>query len=400
MALVLFVAFSAFIFIGSATRKSHVIGVLLPVKGSVSINAPSTGILIRNIVYEGQHIRAGDPMFELSTEKHSSNGELSLLIAQQLVVRERSLEQEQRIRIARYHEKKTALKQRLQAVAAEKIQLEAEMELAKQRLELARQSLTTFEKLADSGYVSLAQTQQKKEEVIDQSARLRNLGRSQVQLHATYQDVKAELDAQEPNLESDLAHIQQSKASLQQEIAVNSNQRSFLIKAPQEGVVTTVIYHPGQAIDAGQVLATLISGQKSDSGSTYELEVQLYAPTRTAGFLAIGQPVLIRYNAFPYQKFGLQKGTITDISRTPIAPNELPYNLASTILSNAQQNRFGLNSNEALYRIKVRPENQQINIYGKAQALKPGMTLEADIIQERRKIWEWIAEPLLAIRFN
>jgi len=36
-------------------------------------------------------------------------------------------------------------------------------------------------------------------------------------------------------------------------------------------------------------------------------------------------------------------------------------------------------------------------VYGERLALKPGMTLEADIVQDRRRIWEWIAEPLIAI---
>jgi membrane fusion protein len=38
----------------------------------------------------------------------------------------------------------------------------------------------------------------------------------------------------------------------------------------------------------------------------------------------------------------------------------------STILSNAQQNILGFNSNEALYRIKVQLKQQTINAYGQA----------------------------------
>jgi membrane fusion protein len=115
------------------------------------------------------------------------------------------------------------------------------------------------------------------------------------------------------------------------------------------------------------------------------------------GFVARGQSVLIRYQAFPYQKFGLQKGIVIDVSATPFAPNELPQNLASTILTNAQQNATGGSGGEALYRIRVRPEKQTIQAYGRSQYLKPGMTLEADVMQDSRKIWEWIAEPLLAM---
>jgi membrane fusion protein len=29
--------------------------------------------------------------------------------------------------------------------------------------------------------------------------------------------------------------------------------------------------------------------------------------------------------------------------------------------------------------------------------LKPGMTLEADVVQDSRKIWEWVLEPVLAV---
>jgi membrane fusion protein len=30
--------------------------------------------------------------------------------------------------------------------------------------------------------------------------------------------------------------------------------------------------------------------------------------------------------------------------------------------------------------------------------LKAGLTVEADVLQERRKVWEWVLEPVLAAR--
>jgi membrane fusion protein len=389
-------ALIVFVIAGSVTKKAHVTGILTPSKGTLGITAPNAGILIHRHVEEGQPVKAGQPLFELSTERQGNNGELTFLISQQLASRAQSLEAELRLRNAQYQEKKSALTQRLQSLDAENNQLAQEIELAKRRSTLAQQSLGKYETLQASGYVSPAQTQQKQEDLIDVSSRLSSLNRAKVQLHATRQQVQADMEALATALATDLAQLQRSQAMLKQEIAENSNRKSILITAPQDGTVTTITYAPGQAISSGQALATLVPAQ-SNNTEMGDLEVHLYAPSRTAGFVAAGQTVLIRYQAFPYQKFGLQKGVVTDVSKTPFAPNELPINLASTILSNAQQNTLGFNSSEALYRIKVHPEKLSIMAYGQEQQLKPGMTLEADVMQDSRKIWEWIAEPLLAI---
>ena len=39
---------------------------------------------------------------------------------------------------------------------------------------------------------------------------------------------------------------------------------------------------------------------------------------------------------------------------------------------------------------------QTIDAYGQAQPLKPGMTFEADVVQERRAVWEWLLKPVFA----
>ena len=273
--------------------------------------------------------------------------------------------------------------------------------LAKRRLSLSQQSIDKFQTLQNSGYVSAAQTQQKQEENIDLSTRLSNLQRNKIQLQTTQVSVQSEINTLANTLATELAQLNRAKAGLQQEIAENNNRHSSQITAPQAGMVTAITNQTGQNINGGQVLATIIPTVETSNANNEQgqqaLEVHLYAPSKTAGFVSAGQQVLIRYNAYPYQKFGLQAGTVIDVSKTPFAPNELPQNLASTILSNAQQNILGFNSNEAVYRIKVQLKQQSIKAYGQVQAIKPGMTLEADVVQDRRKIWEWIIEPVLAV---
>lgn len=74
-----------------------------------------------------------------------------------------------------------------------------------------------------------------------------------------------------------------------------------------------------------------------------------------------------------------------------LPPSELPSNLAQQLIAQA-------GNNEALYRINVQLDEQDIKAYGETLPLKAGLTLDADVLQERRKVWEWVLEPVLAAR--
>ncbi|MFZ3000696.1 MAG: HlyD family efflux transporter periplasmic adaptor subunit [Undibacterium umbellatum] len=399
VALIIAAVLITYITLGSITKKARVTGVTVPVGGQISVAAPNAGILLSSHVTEGEQVKAGQILFTLSTERQNSQGEITALVAQQLASRADSMATEQRVRQSQYQEKKQALQQRLANLALEHTQLEQELLLAQRRQQLAQQSVVKYETLQGNGYVSAAQTQQKQEDLLDISTRLSTLQRSKTQLQANQIALQSELDSLSNSLATDLTQIARAKASLKQEAAENANRQAVQIMATQAGTVTALTSQPGQAINAGQVLASLIPVDiKGANVEANSLEAHLYVPSRTAGFIQPGQEVLIRYAAFPYQKFGLQTATVTDVSRTPFAPAELPAHLASTILSNAQQAINGFNTNEALYRIKVRLHEQSINAYGQAQMLKPGMTLEADVIQDKRRIWEWVLEPVLAMK--
>jgi membrane fusion protein len=99
----------------------------------------------------------------------------------------------------------------------------------------------------------------------------------------------------------------------------------------------------------------------------------------------------MRYGAYPYQKFGLAQGQVQSISTTPTAPQDLPNGQGTALLAAAQ-------TQEPLYRIQVKLNEQHITAYGESLPLKTGMTLDADVVQDKRAVWEWIFEPVLAAR--
>ena len=52
---------------------------------------------------------------------------------------------------------------------------------------------------------------------------------------------------------------------------------------------------------------------------------------------------------------------------------------------------------EQLYRLRVQLNEQSVMAYGKPQPLQSGMLLDADILQESRRLYEWVLEPLYSL---
>lgn len=91
----------------------------------------------------------------------------------------------------------------------------------------------------------------------------------------------------------------------------------------------------------------------------------------------------ILLNAFPYQKFWAQTRRISQISDVPFSPGELQSLITFDM---------------AMYQVRVDLDKQTITAYGNEVPLKPGMTLQDDIVTDTRSLLEWMFDPLFALR--
>jgi membrane fusion protein len=257
-----------------------------------------------------------------------------------------------------------------------------EISIQHSKLELARKRAERSARLVKEGFLSPASEQDQEDQALDQHARLQTLERGRLSLGRERELLLAEQRQISTQLSSDIAALERDNSALTQESIENAARRQSVVLANQAGVVTAVNASEGQSVSAGQILLAI-----SPQGA--QLEAVLFAPSRAAGFVSLGQRVMLRHAAYPYQKFGLYRGTVSAISESVIA---------STELTPAQQALFGRLSSEALYRITVALDAQQVSTYGQLQPLKAGMALEADVVQDRRRIIEWLFEPVFAFQ--
>ena len=396
VALALALMLVAFATWGEVNRKARLSGVVVPSQGSLNISAPQAGVVMDLPVREGQSVKAGQVLLVLQTERQSMLGgsvsDTTERAAQQIATRLQTLSTERTLRQLETQQREQVLDDRLRTTAQQLRQAEEESALQARRVQLAQTTLARNQQLAESGFVAEAQVQVRQEELIDAKARAQALERARLGLMQDQQTLRGERIALKAQLQADTNQIERNRASLDQEASENAARKTMVISAPYAGTITALNLKAGQSVQSGQALATLVPQvADSDASGPGPLQAQLFAPSRTAGFIRTGQTVYLRYDAYPYQKFGLHQGRITSVSATPFAPSELPPNLAEQLLTQA-------GSKEALYRVNVSLEAQSIQAYGEALPLKAGLTVEADVLQERRKVWEWVLEPVLAAR--
>lgn len=371
------VAFFAFF---STTRKAQSSGVLLPTAGAIRLHATQTGVVMEKRVSEGQSVKAGDTLFVLSSERSSaSNADAQKTISGLLENRRDSFGNELKQSSLQAQQRISALETRALDIAAENQKLDGQIALQQQRVALAEQTVRRYSDLQATNYISAAQLQDKQAELLDQRQRLADLHRVKASGKRELASTRADMRDLQVQAQRDSAALQRNVSAVEQELTDSEARREIIVRASQDGVVTAITVDVGQTVSANQPIATLLP-----TGA--ELEAEIYAPSRSIGFVQPGMKVLLRYQAYPYQKFGQYAATVREVASTSLRPEELALPGAAS----------GANS-EPVYRIRLKLDKQSVLAYGKVLPLKSGMLVDASILLEQRRLYEWVLEPLFSI---
>lgn len=369
------VVFGALIFAASATyaRKETVPGWITPPGGLIRVQARQAGVAA-DISRPGT-VRAGDVLVRAVSSVDTGGGTAADLISaditaeaaadqRQLAARLRSLDSEAQ-RVA------SSLRIGQQELAA----LDRRLELQREQLRLAQGVVEQSRSLAERGYLPKRELDARISAAINAEEYAFQLLAQKLSLERQSGEARARLREIPVERDAITAQASAARAQLGQRATDVAAQGRFVVTAPINGRLQEITVRRGQSFAAGDTVAVL-----SPPGSS--LEVELFIPARAIGFVRPGQEVRLMFDAFPYEKFGSGRGSIISISGTTLAPGEL----GSVIVP----------IREPVYRTRVRLDRTTVDAYGAEARLRPGMTLTADIIVDRRTLLEWLLDPLYA----
>jgi membrane fusion protein len=363
---------------GHYTRKVTVKGILAPQQNTVHAVSPANGVIQEIFVQEGDIVLPGQRIVRLSRETITEHGSTFALTTEEIKKQIQLIEAKKALSQLKHDRESQELTRTKSKLKSQISILRSEFEFHK---ELVKDREKTFQKhrvLSTDGAVSLVATADAKKEYLIASI---DLQKSKQTIHSAtseYGGIALKREILRTASEITLAGLDHELVQLQRELLSNEASKTMDIVASIAGTISAINTSVGQSVSLG---ATLTSTYPTES----QLQAVLYIPPEGVGFVERGQSANIRVSAFPFQKFGGINGTVMAVSQTPYQSGELPAQLTDAI-----------EANRTYYRSIVKFETQTIESNGQKKNLRPGMVVEADLMLEKRKIYEWLLAPLYA----
>ena len=361
----------------SYSRQATVTGWLEPDSGVVRVFAgQNTGIVSQVLISDGEHVERGQPLVIIDTQTSLSSG----ISAQESLRAEYQtqylmLEQQVTHARSRYEQEHQSHQQSVFAIQEDIRQLSALATTAGERLMLVSNRYKKLQPLAgthisaseiESVYAELLQIKQSKQELERQ---LNNLELSLEQKETAFVSQQIKRDEALAVLTSRMSEVKQKITQLE-------SQSQYVVTARDNGIIANLNARRGQHISTREPLLTLLAPDA-------QIEAHFVVPVRSAGFIRHGQKLDIRYDAFPYQKFGMHQATVSRVSDTALLPSEFDY--------------LPVSVNEPVYLAKATLTSEALIAYGNKVSLRSGMTFSADVNLSQRTLLEWLLEPLYSL---
>ena len=242
-----------------------------------------------------------------------------------------------------------------------------------------------YEKLVKDGFAGSLMASDKKRERIEKEQELK----TQAHLIDSARASIAQSEKKLAQLESDYRrqlHAERNDAQgafdkLAQEVTKQAHRKELMeLKATQDSVVKDLATHTaGTVVQPGTVLLTLVPKEET-------LRAEVWVSNEDIGFVRQGQPVKLKFAAFPFQKYGMVEGTVEHVSADAADGNTG---------TGATPNDKAPGKNQPLvYKALITLKAMRLEMDGEKFPLSAGMQSSAEILLGTRTVAEYLLSPV------
>jgi membrane fusion protein len=385
-------ATAALITFGSYARRVDMEGTVLPSTGLMAISSSSAGWIAALAVREGEAVEKGALLYTLDLDTTTKDGSTQQqIINAQTATREMLTEQVDR-KTHMSEETRKQLRQKIDNLKVQIDQLGGQITMHQGFFKTINKEYNLFLGLVERRQASLNEMHSREQAWMQSQSRLQELESTKLRLIGELNDAQYQLATVAISTADEIDALKTRILDIDEKLANSKARRSIEIRAPEAGVVTAIVGHPGQVVSTGTPMLKIVP-------QPAVMHAELLAPSSAIGFIHQSERVLLRYSAFPYQKFGEYWGTVVNVSDAALTPEEV-----QSLLAGAQPTKQGqpigvspTKQTGPLYRVIVKPDRQLVSVYGEERKLPASMQVQAYVLLDRRPLYQWILGPLYEI---
>lgn len=354
-------------FTAKVDQTISVRGKLEPAGSVREVDAPSTGVVSKVLVREGDTVSAGQPLIEVEAEGIRSRRQavlttIALLEAQNTVLRElinsggsvASL----RTRSELPANLDPALQAKVGAALQQTEQIKARLKQIDVRVASRQKTLALSERIARdlqplyaNGGFSRVQYLEQLNKIQEQTSELSSLREER-------ENVLGGAAGQLNQNNRELAGLKAELSQLRETLSYRT------VNAPISGTVFNLKAVPSGVVATDQVLLKLVP--------SHDLQAKVEISNSDIGFVSTGLPVTVGVDSFPAGEFGYIQGTLTSIGSDALPPDP--------------ENRL------ARFPAVVALKQQQVEAGGRRLNLQSGMSVTANIKLRSRPVITLISD--------
>jgi len=273
-----------------------------------------------------------------------------------------------------YQARQLQLKSEITRRRAELQATQEQVTKLEQTVPIARQRAADYQKLVKENFMSQHGYLEREQERIELEQDLAGSRAKVNEIRAALaeaQQQQATLTAETRRQLLDQQNLAEQKAASLGQEWVKADQRGRLMRltAPVAGTVQQLaISTVGGVVTPAQPLMVIVPKENV-------LEVEAMLPNKDIGFVNPGQDAEVKVETFPFTKYGVLHGTITQVSSDAI-----------------QDEKLGL-----IYSTRVKLAKDTIRVENKIVRLSPGMAVTVEVKTGTRRVIEYFLSPLMQV---
>jgi membrane fusion protein len=355
-------------------ERITVTGYLAPTGGISRVTAPRSGRIEAVFVAPGAEVRAGEPLLKIVSGISLEDGrDFASALSDQYRRHAEALQTERRIAVRTHDTERTAVTADIAALTAE-LEIVADQRVSQQRwLAIASQRFNRMRAANVQGAASTNDVLRMEGDLLAGDVQLKALQRAHIDVDRRLRAMQRRTQRLSLDLATRLSTIEQAEIELVMRRLETDRNRAQVIVAPMHGRIVSLAARRATEVSPGRELLVLAPADAP-------LRAELFAPAHTMGLIRPGQPIALRYDAFPYQEFGVFPATVESVADYVLDRRDLDVDAPI---------------HGPIFRVVARPQQQQSAAHDERVVLQAGMTLSADIGIRKLSVLHWLFEPLL-----